>query len=132
MSSPPVLSSRLDNPQSVWAICPNCHSLPPVGDNLGITWVIVGKSVDNHGGDEMERVWFVMSGFTTQVYPHFLPGITHNLYNRNTRVEQGFCGLSTVKSSSYYDYLYIHTPSYTNNLSGKTYTNIDLKSRGQK
>jgi hypothetical protein len=86
--------------------------------------------VDNYGGEEVERVWLVMSGPTTHFYPHFFPTITHTLYKANPRVEQGFYGLSTDKSSSYYDYLYIHTSSCGNNLFTSTYTNKDLKSRG--
>ena len=117
MNSPPVSNSRLDKPWLIWAICPNCHSLPPVGDNLGITWGCVRKSVDNRGVDEMEGVWLVMSGLSTYIYPHLLPPVAHNLYKGNPRAEQGFYGLSTDKSSSYYDYLYIHTSSYENNLS---------------
>jgi hypothetical protein len=73
--------------------------------------------VDNHGGDEVEGVWLVMSGLSTHIYPHLLPPVTHTLYIRNPRAELGFYGLSTSKSSSYYDYLYIHTSSYANNLS---------------
>ena len=86
--------------------------------------------MDNHGGEEVERVWLVMSGPTTHLYPHLFPVVTHTLYKTNPRVEQGFYGLSTDKSSSYYDYFYIHTSSYANNLSISTYTNKDLKSRG--
>ena len=117
MNSPPVSSSKLDKPWLIWAICPNCHSLPPVGDNLGITWVFIGKSVDNHGGDEVEGVCLRMSDRPASIYPHLVPLVTHNLYKGNPRAELGFCGLSTTKSSSYYDYLYIHTSSYANNLS---------------
>ena len=73
--------------------------------------------MDNHGGDEVERVWLAMSGLATHIYPHLLPPVTHTLYKGNPRAELGFYGLSTEKSSSYYDYLYIHTSSYTNNLS---------------
>ena len=79
--------------------------------------MITGKSVDNHGGDEVERMWLAMSGLATHIYPHLLPPVTHNLYMCNPRAELGFYGLSTDKSSSYYDYLYIHTSSYANNLS---------------
>jgi hypothetical protein len=71
-----------------------------------------------------------MSGPTTHLYPHLFPTVTHTLYKANPRVEQGFYGLLTEKSSSYYDYLYIHTSSYANNLSTNIYTNKDLKSRG--
>jgi hypothetical protein len=71
-----------------------------------------------------------MSGPTSHLYPHLFPAFTHTLYKANLRVEQGFYGLSTDKSSSYYDYLYIHTSSYANNLSTNIYTNKDLKSRG--
>jgi len=73
--------------------------------------------VDNHGGDEVEGVCLLMSDQPTYIYPHLLPPVTHNLYKRNCRAEQEFYGLSTDKSSSYYDYLYIHTSSYANNLS---------------
>jgi hypothetical protein len=73
--------------------------------------------VDNHGGDEVEGVCLLMSDRPAYIYPHPLPLVTHNLYKRNSRAEQGFYGLSTDKSSSYYDYLYIHTSSYANNLS---------------
>jgi len=73
--------------------------------------------VDNHGGDEVERVCLFMSDRPAHLYPHLFPLVTHNLYNRNPPAEQGFYGLSTDKSSSYYDYLYIHTSSYANNLS---------------
>ena len=84
--------------------------------------------MDNHGVEEVERVWLVMSGPTTHSYPHLFPGVAHTLYKANPRVEQGFYGLSTEKSSSYYDYLYIHTSSYANNLS--THTHMNYKSRG--
>ena len=73
--------------------------------------------MDNHGGDEVEGVCLRMSDRPTYIYPHFVPLVTHNLYKGNPRAELGFCGLSTTKSSSYYDYLYIHTSSYANNLS---------------
>jgi hypothetical protein len=73
--------------------------------------------VDNHGGDEVEGVCLLMSDRPAIIYPHLLPPITHTLYKRNPRAEQGFYSLSTDKSSSYYDYLYIHTSSYANNLS---------------
>ena len=86
--------------------------------------------MDNHGEDEVEGVWLVMSGPTTHAYPHLFPTVAHTLYKANSRTEQGFYSLSTDKSSSYYDYLYIHTSSYANNLSVNTYTNKDLKSRG--
>ena len=73
--------------------------------------------MDNHGGEEVERVWLAMSGPTTHLYPHLFPAVTHTLYKANPRGEQGFYNLSTDKGSSYYDYLYIHTSSYANNLS---------------
>jgi hypothetical protein len=73
--------------------------------------------VDNHGGDEVEGVCLLMSDRPAYIYPHLVPLITHNLYKGNPRAELGFRGLSTTKSSSYYDYLYIHTSSYANNLS---------------
>jgi hypothetical protein len=86
--------------------------------------------VDNCGGEEVEGVWLAMSGPSTHLYPHLFPPLAHTLYKANPRVEQGFYGLSTVKGSSYYDYLYIHTSSYANNLYTNIYTNKDLKSRG--
>ena len=73
--------------------------------------------MDNHGGDEVEGVWLVMSLLYTHACPQLPTPFTHTLYKANPRVEQGFYGLSTEKSSSYYDYLYIHTSSYANNLS---------------
>ena len=73
--------------------------------------------MDNHGGDEVEGVCLRMSARPTCIYPHLLPPVTHTLYKGNPRAELGFYGLSTNKSSSYYDYLYIHTSSYANNLS---------------
>jgi hypothetical protein len=82
--------------------------------------------VDNHGGDEVEGVWQVMSDLYTHTYPPF----THTLYKANPRGEQGFYNLSTDKSSSYYDYLYIHTSSYANNLSTNKESIEKLKSRG--
>ena len=68
--------------------------------------------MDNHGEDEVEGVCLLMSDRPAGIYPHLLPPVAHNLYKRNPRAEQGFYGLSTDKSSSYYDYLYIHTSSY--------------------
>jgi hypothetical protein len=82
--------------------------------------------VDNRGGDEVEGAWQVMSG----LYTHTCPPITHRLYNSNPRGEQGFYTLSTGKGSSYYDYLYIHTSSYANNLSINKPLLKKLKSRG--
>ena len=73
--------------------------------------------MDNHGGDEAEGVCVLMSDRPICIYPHSLPPVTHTLYKGNPRAELGFYGLSTEKSSSYYDYLYIHTSSYANNLS---------------
>jgi hypothetical protein len=73
--------------------------------------------VDNHGGDEVEGVWLVMSLLYTHTCPQLPALFTHTLYKANPRGEQGFYNLSTDKGSSYYDYLYIHTSSYANNLS---------------
>jgi hypothetical protein len=73
--------------------------------------------VDNHGGDEVEGVWLVMSLLYTHTCPQLPAPFTHTLYKANSRSEQGFYNLSTDKGSSYYDYLYIHTSSYANNLS---------------
>jgi hypothetical protein len=82
--------------------------------------------VDNHGVDEVEGVWQVMS----DLYTHTHPQIPHTLYKANPRDEQGFYNLSTDKGSSYYDYLYIHTSSYANNLSTNIKLKETLKSRG--
>ncbi len=82
--------------------------------------------MDNHGVDEVEGVWQVMSG----LYTHTHPQIPHTLYMANPRSEQGFYNLSTDKGSSYYDYLYIHTSSYANNLSTNKTSIMKLKSRG--
>jgi hypothetical protein len=82
--------------------------------------------VDNHGGDEVEGVWQAMS----DLYTHTYPPLTHTLYKTNPRDEQGFYNLSTDKGSSYYDYLYIHTSSYANNLSTNKTSIEKLKSRG--
>ena len=82
--------------------------------------------MDNHGGGEVEGVWQVMSDLYTHTYPPF----THTLYKANPRGEQGFYNLSTDKGSSYYDYLYIHTSSYANNLSTNKVSIEKLKSRG--
>jgi hypothetical protein len=35
--------------------------------------VFTGKSVDNHGGDEVERMWLAMSGLATHIYPCAIP-----------------------------------------------------------
>ena len=63
-----------------------------------------------------------------QGYAHTFPPVVHTLYKANPRTEQGFYNLPTENRSSYYDYLYIHTSSYANNLS--TYTYMNYKSRG--
>jgi hypothetical protein len=63
-----------------------------------------------------------------QSYTHTFPPVIHTLYKTNPRTEQGFYNLPTDNRSSYYDYLYIHTSSYANNLSTHTYVNY--KSRG--
>ncbi len=52
-----------------------------------------------------------------QSYTHIYPPDIHTLYKTNPRTEQGFYNLPTENRSSYYDYLYIHTSSYANNLS---------------
>lgn len=61
-------------------------------------------------------------------YTHTFPPVIHILYKANPRAEQGVCNLPTENRSSYYDYLYIHTSSYTNNLS--TFNHLNYKSRG--
>lgn len=86
--------------------------------------------MDNHGEDEVEGVWQVMIDLYTHTYPHTPTVITHSLYMANPRGEQGFYNLSTDKGASYYDYLYIHTSSYTNNLSTNKTPLEKLKSRG--
>lgn len=86
--------------------------------------------MDNCGGDEVEGVWLVMSGLSTHTRPHSFPPFTHTLYMANPRGEQGFYNLSTDKGASYYDYLYIHTSSYANNLSTNKTSTKALKSRG--
>ena len=73
--------------------------------------------MDNHGGDRRDGVLMVISAVHTQTHPQFFQGVSHTLYKTNPRGEQGFYTLSTGKGSSYYDYLYIHTSSYANNLS---------------
>ena len=52
-----------------------------------------------------------------QSYTHTYPLVINTLYKTNPRSEQGFYNLPTENRSSYYDYLYIHTSSYANNLS---------------
>ena len=63
-----------------------------------------------------------------QSYTHIFPPVIHTLYKANPRTEQGFYNLPTENRSSYYDYLYIHTSSYANNLS--THNDVNYKSRG--
>jgi len=65
--------------------------------------------VDNHGEDEVEGVWLVMSGPTTHAYPHLFPTVAHTLYKANSRTEQGFYGLSTIKALvTTTTFIYIH------------------------
>ena len=52
-----------------------------------------------------------------QSYTHIYPPVINTLYKTNPRTEQDFYNLPTENRSSYYDYLYIHTSSYANNLS---------------
>lgn len=61
---------------------------------------------------------------------HSYPLFTHTLYKGNLRGEQRFYNLPTEKCSSYYDYLYIHTSSYANNLSTPKLNYMNYKSRG--
>ncbi len=63
-------------------------------------------------------------------YTQIFPLVINKLYKTNSCVEQGFYNLPTEKPSSYYDYLYIHTSSYANNLSTQTTPYKNLKSRG--
>jgi hypothetical protein len=59
---------------------------------------------------------------------HIFPPVSHTLYKANLRTEQVFYNLPTENCASYYDYLYIHTSSYANNLS--TPNHLNRKSRG--
>jgi hypothetical protein len=69
--------------------------------------------VDNLGGlFEREGVADMKRSYT-----YACPPVINNLYKTNPRSEQGFYNLPTENRSSYYDYLYIHTSSYANNLS---------------
>ena len=69
--------------------------------------------MDNLGGlSEREGV-----ADMKQSYTHTCPLVINTLYKTNPRTEQGFYNLPTENRSSYYDYLYIHTSSYANNLS---------------
>jgi len=63
-----------------------------------------------------------------QSYTHIFPPVINSLYKAKLRTEQGFYNLPTENRSSYYDYLYIHTSSYANNLS--THNHVNYKSRG--
>jgi hypothetical protein len=84
--------------------------------------------VDNLGGLIGEKGVTKMKQSYTQIFPR----VINNLYKTNPRTEQGFYNLPTGKPSSYYDYLYIHTSSYANNLSTQTSQHENLKSRGWK
>ena len=82
--------------------------------------------MDNLGGlFEREGVAEMKQG-----YAHIYPPVINNLYKANPRTEQGFYHLPTDNRSSYYDYLYIHTSSYANNLSTHILNYENLKSRG--
>jgi len=76
-----------------------------------------GESIGRDGVFEMK-----------QSYTHTFPPVIHTLYKANPRTELGFYNLPTENRSSYYDYLYIHTTSYANNLS--THKHMNYKSRG--
>jgi hypothetical protein len=82
--------------------------------------------VDNPGGLIGEKGVTEMKQSYTQIFPR----VINNLYKTNPRTEQGLYSLPTGKPSSYYDYLYIHTSSYANNLSTQTSQIENLKSRG--
>jgi hypothetical protein len=82
--------------------------------------------VDNPGGLDQRKG----EGYMKQRYAHSFPLVINTLYKANPRAEQGVYNLPTEKASSYYDYLYIHTSSYANNLSTYTSHNKNLKSRG--
>ena len=72
-----------------------------------------GNTVDNLG--ELIRKKGVVD--MEQSYTHIFPPVINSLYKANPRAEQDFYNLPTENRSSYYDYLYIHTSSYANNLS---------------
>jgi len=82
--------------------------------------------VDNLGGLIREKGEADMK----QSYTHTFPLVIHTLYKANPRDEQGVYHLPTENRSSYYDYLYIHTSSYANNLSIYPPHYKNLKSRG--
>ena len=82
------------------------------------------NTVDNLGGLIGKRGVVEMK----QSYTHTFPPVMHTLYKTNPRAEQRFCNLPTENRASYYDYLYIHTSSYANNLS--TPNHVNYKSRG--
>ena len=93
---------------------------------MWITVEIRLKSVDNRGGVRNGREGIGMRPLYTHTYPPFI----HTLYKANPRSEQGVYPLPTDNRSSYYDYLYIHTSSYANNLSTPTFNYMNHKSRG--
>ena len=78
------------------------------------------KYVDNPVG-ELTREGFELM---KKRYNHSLPLLVHTLYKAKPRIHQGFYPYTTENCAGYYDYLYIHRSSYTNNLS------TPLKSRG--
>jgi hypothetical protein len=85
-----------------------------------------GNTVDNLGG-------VILKGGVVEMkrgYTHTFPPVINTLYKANPRAEQGVYNLPTEKPSSYYDYLYIHTSSYANNLSTPHIKLLNLKSRG--
>ena len=82
--------------------------------------------MDNLGGLIGEKGVIDMK----QSYTHTFPPVIHTLYKTNPRAEQGVYNLPTDNRSSYYDYLYIHTSSYANNLSTPHKNYMNYKSRG--
>ena len=100
--------------------------LPPVGDKLWITVDYGRKTVDNRDAYKSRKGWVVMVNGYTHTFPPFF----HTLYKGNPRPEQALYRLPTDNGFSYYDYLYIHTSSYANNLSTQVRNYLNYKSRG--
>jgi hypothetical protein len=65
--------------------------------------------VDNHGGDEVEGVWLVMSGLSTHAYPHLFP-LLPTPYTKPTPVlSRGFMVYQHIKALvTTTTFIYIH------------------------
>jgi len=89
------------------SICPNCHSLPPAGDNLWITvdigrynpWITTSgvTRVERGGGNELGAV--VPTPF------HFL---SHTLYMTNRRSERALSYPQIIALVTTTTFIYIH------------------------